>query len=243
MVVRTCHHAVGGPRRDRAVEVPREHRRGPDSGTAAGWSDHYAGQPADPDQGDDHPGDRTRRLLCLRRGLLCARAHPRHRPGCGRGPGAADPGVRLQPRHAAGQCRCRRARACCPPPDQGAPPAELGRCAAGRARGGHRPGRLSSGGISARWPRNGRRPHAGRRASGRPQAPGRDEHGCAACRGPWLTRRGDLPDGGERTVLGRPHHDRAARRSSRASSTRVPRKPGRNGGQSPCGSATPARSR
>src|ERR1019366_6493732 len=68
MVLRTCHRAAGGPRRDRALEVPREHRREPDSGTAAGWSDHYAGQPADPRQGDDHPGDRTGRLLRLRRG-------------------------------------------------------------------------------------------------------------------------------------------------------------------------------
>ena len=49
--------------------------------------------------------------------------------------------------------------------------AELERCIAVSARGSHRPGRLSPGGISARWQRNGCGPQTRHRASGRPQAP------------------------------------------------------------------------
>ncbi len=42
MVFGTCHHAVAGSRRDRAVEARREHRRGPGVGTEPGWSDQLA---------------------------------------------------------------------------------------------------------------------------------------------------------------------------------------------------------
>ena len=67
--------------------------------------------------------------------LLCARAHPRHRSCHGRGRRAAGPPVRLQPPHAIGQDRCRRARAARSPAVQAAPQAGPGRRGAGLARG------------------------------------------------------------------------------------------------------------
>ena len=126
MVFGTCHHAVGGSRRDRAVEARREHRRGPSGRTKPGWSDHHAGQPAHPHQGNNHRGDRTRRLFRLRRGLLCARAHPRHRPCRGRGRRATGRGVRLHPRHPAGPDRRRAARAARTAAAQAAPHGRTG---------------------------------------------------------------------------------------------------------------------
>ena len=74
-------------------------------------------------------GIERRRLFRLRRGLLCARAHPRHRPCRGRGRRATGRGVRRQPRHTAGQHRRRPARAARPAAAQAAPQAELERCA------------------------------------------------------------------------------------------------------------------
>ena len=55
-------------------------------------------------------GIEEERLRRLRRRLLCPRAHPRHRSCRGHGRRAAGPPVRLQPPHAIGQHRCRRAR-------------------------------------------------------------------------------------------------------------------------------------
>src|ERR1022692_3990168 len=58
----------------------------------------------------------------------------------------------------------------------------------------------------ARLQRHGCRPQAGHRVQGRPQAPSRDEHAVTAHGAPRPAQRGDLPDGGKRTLLGRPGH-------------------------------------
>ncbi len=116
---------------------------------------------------------------------------------------AAGRGVRLHPGHAVGQCRCWSVRAVRLPPARGA----AGRTGASRCWSCSRRSPAWSpitswplGPLAAAW-----LPPASRSPRLRPPASTRPPEHSTACRASRLTRRGDLPDGTERTLLGRPH--------------------------------------
>ena len=168
--VRTRTHA--GPR---AGEVSHEHRRDPGASPSPGRSQRGPGQRADPDQAADHPRDRGRRLLDVRRRLLRPRQYPRHRRGRRDRPGAADRGVRPEsPRGRPGR-RDQSRRAARP---VGAAPAVAAVAPAARVHDGVRGGGRSRRARVRRVPADGvAEARAGRRDRGReqhrPAQPGR----------------------------------------------------------------------